>query len=68
MAVDRPGGPLQSTKQHPVWVVPGAAHCGDMLVRNRNANEGVREVFDSEVANVKQWVQEFYEEKGSKGN
>ncbi|OTA06942.1 alpha/beta hydrolase [Trichoderma parareesei] len=68
MAVDRPGGPLRSTKQHPVWVVPGAAHCGDMLVRNRNANEGVRNVFDSEVANIKQWVQEFYEQKGKKGN
>lgn len=37
-------------------------------MRNRNANEGVRNVFDSEVANIKQWVQEFYEEKGKKGN
>ncbi|RFU74516.1 peptidase s28 [Trichoderma arundinaceum] len=66
MAQDRPGGQLKSTPQHPVFVVPGAAHCGDMLVRNRNANAGVQKVFDAEVANIKQWVQEFYEEKGKK--
>ncbi|KAL7794264.1 peptidase S28 [Trichoderma ceciliae] len=66
MAQNRPGGQLQSTPQHPVFVIPGAAHCGDMLVRNRNANAGVQKVFDAEVANIKQWVQEFYDEKGKK--
>ncbi|KAL7907050.1 peptidase S28 [Trichoderma velutinum] len=66
MAQNRPGGPLPSTSQHPVHIVPGAAHCGDLLVRNANANAGVKQVFDAEVANIKQWVQEFYAEKGKK--
>lgn len=64
MAENRPGGPLPSTPQHPVHVVPGAAHCGDLLVRNANANEGVKKVFDAEVANIVQWAKEFYTEKG----
>ncbi|KAL7931763.1 peptidase S28 [Trichoderma chlorosporum] len=64
VAQNRPGGPLQSTAQHPVHIVPGAAHCGDVLLRNANANEGVRQVFDAEVANIKQWVGEWYTEKG----
>ncbi|KAL6693328.1 peptidase S28 [Trichoderma pleuroticola] len=64
MAQNRPGGPLPSTPQHPVHVVPGAAHCGDLLVRNANANAGVKKVFDAEVANIVQWAKEFYTDKG----
>jgi hypothetical protein len=66
MAQNRPGGQLQSTPDHPVHVIPGAAHCGDQLTRNRNANAGVQKVFDAEVANIKQWAEEFYQQKGKK--
>lgn len=59
----RPGGPLKSTPEAPVRIIPGATHCGDMLLRNANANAGVKAVYDAEVENVKKWVAEFYTEK-----
>lgn len=34
------------------------------MVRNANANEGVKKVFDAEVANIVAWAKEFYTEKG----
>lgn len=58
----RPGGPLKSTPEHPVRIIPGAAHCGDMLLRNAQANAGVKAVYDAEVQNIKDWVAEYYTE------
>jgi hypothetical protein len=64
MATSRPGGVLPSTSSHPVRVIPGAAHCGDQLYRNAAANAGVGSIYAAEVATIKQWVEEFYTEKG----
>ncbi len=55
----RPGGPLQSTPEAPVFIVPGGIHCSDLLARNGIANAGVQKVIDDVIATVKGWVAEF---------
>ena len=60
----RPGGPLKSTKQAPVWVIPKAAHCNDLNVRNR-VNEGAREVIDGVVSQMQEWVADYYKQNGT---
>lgn len=62
----RPGGPLESTPELPVHVIPGGIHCSDLRLSNSEANEGVKEVTDAVIATMKEWVGEFYEEKGVK--
>ena len=59
----RPGGPLASTKQAPVNIIPGGFHCSDLNIRNGKANAGVQKVIDTEVAQIKEWVAEYYTEK-----
>jgi hypothetical protein len=56
----RPGGPLVSTKEAPVQIIPGGFHCSDLRVSNGVANEGVMQVIDNEVAQIKAWVEEYY--------
>ncbi|OAA69868.1 Peptidase S28 [Cordyceps fumosorosea ARSEF 2679] len=56
----RPGGPLKSTARAPAWVVPGASHCSDMLLRNAEANADLKKVWDAEIEQVSKWVGEFY--------
>lgn len=56
----RPGGALQSTKQHPVYLLPKATHCNDYLIANGNANEGVRIALAGIKKQMKEWVDEFY--------
>lgn len=65
-ADDRPGGPLQSTEQAPVWVIPKAAHCNDLIIENSKHNAELKKIVDAEVAQMKKWVDEFYTEKGKK--
>ena len=60
----RPGGPLQSTPDVPVLVIPGGFHCSDLRLSNAAANEGVAAIVDSAVDILKQWAREFYTEKG----
>ncbi|KAK3935105.1 peptidase S28 [Diplogelasinospora grovesii] len=60
----RPGGPLQSTPELPVRVIPGGIHCSDYYGQNWAVNPGLQQIVNDEVANMKQWVNEFYEEKG----
>ncbi|KAH8895932.1 endoprotease endo-Pro [Thozetella sp. PMI_491] len=55
----RPGGPLQSTSEAPVYVIPGGIHCSDLLARNGAANAGVQKIIDEVVATIKGWVDEF---------
>ncbi|KAL1849332.1 hypothetical protein VTK73DRAFT_9925 [Phialemonium thermophilum] len=62
----RPGGPLPSTPAAPVHLIPGGIHCSDLLARNGVVNAGVQEIIDQEVATIKGWVEEFYEDKGRK--
>ncbi|ODA80554.1 hypothetical protein RJ55_03513 [Drechmeria coniospora] len=62
----RPGGPLASTNEAPVWVIPKAAHCNDLIVRNGDANPVVAKIIREEVAKMKEWVAEFYTRNGPK--
>lgn len=57
----RPGGPLESTEELPVRVIPGGVHCSDFYGLNWDANAEVKAIADEEVENLKQWVAEFYE-------
>ncbi|KAE8391735.1 serine carboxypeptidase S28-domain-containing protein [Aspergillus alliaceus] len=56
----RPGGPLKSTAEAPVLVIPGSFHCSDLNLKNYYANSGVKQVVDSAVAQIKSWVDEYY--------
>ncbi|KAK0647330.1 putative extracellular serine carboxypeptidase [Lasiodiplodia hormozganensis] len=56
----RPEGPLESTAEAPVFVIPDGIHCSDLLARNGEANAGVQKVIDSEIAQVVTWVAEYY--------
>ncbi|KAI6381348.1 hypothetical protein MCOR25_001279 [Pyricularia grisea] len=58
-APSRPGGPLQSTEKAPVLVVPGGVHCSDLIIRNGDVNEGVRQVQSQARDIMKKWVSEF---------
>lgn len=55
----RPGGPLQSTPQVPVNVVPGGFHTSDLVTRNGAVNAGAKQVIDAEVAQIKAWVAQY---------
>ncbi|TVY33265.1 putative extracellular serine carboxypeptidase [Lachnellula subtilissima] len=55
----RPGGPLASTEQHPVQVIPSGIHCSDLRLKNGQVNAGVQQVIDNEVAQIVKWVEEY---------
>jgi hypothetical protein len=55
----RPGGPLQSTPEHPLNVIPGGFHCSDLRLKNAQANAGVQAVVDAQVAQIVKWVAEW---------
>ncbi|KAF4948332.1 hypothetical protein FSARC_13773 [Fusarium sarcochroum] len=55
----RPGGPLKSTEEAPVWVIPKAAHCNDVWTTNR-ADPGTRKVIDAVVKQMEKWVSDYY--------
>jgi hypothetical protein len=56
----RPGGPLASTPEAPVNVIPGGVHCSDLIYANAKANAGVMAVVKDEIAVIKGWVEDFY--------
>ncbi|SPQ26465.1 40fb040e-439d-4494-9381-05300f302a92 [Thermothielavioides terrestris] len=60
----RPGGPLKSTKQLPVRVVKHGTHCSELYGPNWDVNPEVKALAMDAAANMKEWVGEFYEEKG----
>ncbi|PSR81934.1 endoprotease endo-Pro [Coniella lustricola] len=62
-SVYRPGGPFEGSAGEPVQVIPLGNHCSDMIVENGAVNEGVQNVIDNEVAQIVEWVDEFYTEK-----
>lgn len=66
-AKTRPGGPLESTEQVPVYVVPGGFHTSDLVTRNGDVNEGCKEVIDAEVQQLVEWVAEFPKRKHWRG-
>ena len=55
----RPDGPLQSSEQVPVFIVPGGVHCSDLLTANGAANSGCQAVMDAEMEQIATWVSEF---------
>ena len=55
----RPGGPLKSTHEAPVNVIPGGIHCSDLILRNGQANAGVMKVINNEIEVIKGWVKEY---------
>ena len=55
----RPGGPLPSTPQHPLQIIPGGFHCSDLILKNGIFNAGVQQVIDNEVAQIVAWVAEY---------
>ena len=59
----RPGGPATSTKPNPIFVMAEASHCYDLLWRNGDGNAGVRDVQNKEIAQMKDWIEEFYAKK-----
>ncbi|KAL8377977.1 hypothetical protein RB595_008590 [Gaeumannomyces hyphopodioides] len=61
----RPGGPLQSTPEAPVFVMSGARHCEDMQIRN-NVNPAVGEAQEAATAQIQTWVAEFYAQGNGK--
>ncbi|PHH67155.1 hypothetical protein CDD81_2924 [Ophiocordyceps australis] len=56
----RPGGPLPSGDNAPVWIIPRGSHCNDLLMRNGEANADVARIQRGEIDQVKRWVQDFY--------
>ena len=55
----RPGGPLQSTPQAPLNIVPGGYHTSDLITENGKVNAGCQAVIDAEIAQLKSWVSEW---------
>jgi hypothetical protein len=56
----RPDGPLPSTPEHPLQIIPGGFHCSDLIMKNGAVNAGVQTVIDNEIAQIKTWVAEYY--------
>ena len=63
----RPGGPLQSREEAPVYLLGGATHCIDLVVRNGVVNVGVAGAQNSALTTMKGWVDEFYSNKARQG-
>jgi hypothetical protein len=61
----RPSGPLQSTTELPVLVVPGGFHCTDLSSKNGAFNPGVQKTIDAGVKQIVDWVGEYYSGHGS---
>ncbi|PTU17606.1 hypothetical protein P175DRAFT_0535946 [Aspergillus ochraceoroseus IBT 24754] len=40
--------------------IPGGFHCSDLIIKNSQVNEGVKAVVDSTVAQITEWVEEYY--------
>ena len=56
----RPGGPLASTAQAPLQIIPDGFHCSDLILLNGEVNAGVQTVIDNEIQQIKEWVDEYY--------
>ncbi len=57
----RPGGPLESTPEAPVILIPDGIHCADILTGIGLEDPRVAEIQQNEVATIKRWVDEFYQ-------
>ena len=59
----RPGGPLESTSELPVFLIPGGTHCSDFYGQNWDVNPELKEIVDSEISTLKTWLGEFHGQK-----
>jgi hypothetical protein len=57
----RPGGPLNSTADLPIFMVPGGSHCYDFFT-DSSSSPGILETVKNEVKQMKTWVEEFYQD------
>ncbi|PHH93129.1 hypothetical protein CDD83_509 [Cordyceps sp. RAO-2017] len=55
----RPGGPLQSTPQAPVFHIREGKYPGDLWIEYGDTSPETKQVLDKEVAQIKAWVAEF---------
>ena len=55
----RPGGPMESTPQAPVRVIPHGFHETDLFSWNAKADAGDKAVRNEEVAQIAEWVKEW---------
>jgi hypothetical protein len=62
----RPNGPLVSTSQAPVSVIPGGIHCSDLIYSSGTSTTAAKTIVSNEIATIKGWVQDFYNQKGLK--
>lgn len=58
----RPQGPLISTPEAPVYMIPGGIHCTDLIYKNAEDNDDLMAIVQEEVATMKGWVDEFYKQ------
>lgn len=63
----RPDGPLQSTPDAPVFVLPKGIHCNDLNARNAQANADLRKAHQSMITIMAKWVDDFYRANGGRG-
>ena len=59
-AAYRPGGPMASTFEAPVLMIPGGVHCSDLISSDARYNAGLQAIIDLAVAQIKTWVAEYY--------
>lgn len=52
---------MQSTPEAPIQIIPGGFHCSDLIAKDGLFNNGVKEVIDNEIAQIKAWVDEYYQ-------
>lgn len=55
----RPDGPLQSTQQVPVEIVPGGFHTSDLITENGVVNAGCKAVQDTLLDQLEAWVGQY---------
>ena len=60
----RPGGPMKSTDNVPIHVVPGGGHCSDAYAENWEVNAEVKAIVEVEAATISGWVDDFYRARG----
>lgn len=59
----RTGGPLKSTEQVPVKIVPGGFHTSDLVTENGVVNGGCKKVIDAAVSQMVQWNAQYPKKK-----
>ncbi|KAG5978532.1 hypothetical protein E4U55_006082 [Claviceps digitariae] len=52
----RPGGPLKSTPETPLWIIPNGTHCSDLWVENSKVNAEMGRIFEETLVKMHSWV------------